>query len=296
MDELALFAGAGGGLLGSRLLGWRTVCAVEKEPYAREVLLRRQRDGMLDLFPIWDEVQTFDGRPWRGVVDIVTAGFPCQPWSQAGAAKGEGDERNLWPDTMRVIREVGPAHILLENVPALLAHAFIRSIFGDLAACGFDCRWDCIPAAAVGAPHRRDRLWIHGHTDRHGQSTCAVDAEAPGRTAMGDTDSIGCEGVHGRQQKSELAVRGPQVADTNGPRLEVGQQGKGVKQPAAQRGSWWESEPGVGRVAHGVAHRMDRLVCVGNGQVPAVVRRAWTSSQGVSTLRQRRRRTVTSSA
>lgn len=249
MDELALFAGAGGGLLGSRLLGWRTVCAVEKEPYAREVLLRRQRDGMLDLFPIWDEVQTFDGRPWRGVVDIVTAGFPCQPWSHAGTCPGEQDDRNLWPATLRVIRHVRPHYVLLENVPALLAKRYCGTILAGLAASGFDCRWDCIPASSVGAPHRRDRLWIYGHTDRHGESTLAVDGETP--------------------ELPEV------VADTIGSRLEVGKQGKGAKQPAAQRGSWWESEPGLGRVAHGIPHRVDRLVCVGNGQVPAVVRRAW---------------------
>lgn len=91
MNELALFTGTGGGLLGSRLLGWTPVCAVEKESYCREVLLRRQRDGLLDLFPIWDDIRTFDGSPWRGAVDIVTAGFPCQPFSAAGTRRGELD-------------------------------------------------------------------------------------------------------------------------------------------------------------------------------------------------------------
>lgn len=108
MNELALFAGAGGGILGGILSGFRTVCAVEIEPYCREVLLRRQRDGVLPLFPIWDDVQTFDGRAWRGLVDVVTAGFPCQPFSVAGKNAGESDERNLWPETIRVIWEVGP--------------------------------------------------------------------------------------------------------------------------------------------------------------------------------------------
>ena len=106
MNELALFAGAGGGILGSQLLGWRVVCAVEKDPYCREVLLRRQEEGHLEPFPIWDDARLFNGHDWRPLVDIVTAGFPCQPFSVAGQQKAQMDDRNLWPDTFRVITEV----------------------------------------------------------------------------------------------------------------------------------------------------------------------------------------------
>lgn len=120
--ELSLFSGAGGGLLGTKLLGWRPVCYVEKDPYCQRVLQARIRDGYLDDAPIWDDINTFDGRRWRGCVDIVTAGFPCQPFSMAGRRKGDSDERNLWPDTVRVIREVGPRVVLLENVAGLLTH------------------------------------------------------------------------------------------------------------------------------------------------------------------------------
>lgn len=158
--ELALFAGIGGGILGGKLLGWRTVAAVETNPYCREVLLRRQRDGVLPLFPVWDDVRTFDGRPFRGVVDIVTAGFPCQPYSTAGRRRGEGDERNLWPDTVRVIREAGPEYALLENVPGLLAFDYFGEVLGSLADCGYDAEWDVVSAGSVGAPHLRRRLWI----------------------------------------------------------------------------------------------------------------------------------------
>ena len=161
MNELALFAGVGGGILGSHLAGCRVVCAVEKEPYCREVLLRRQRDGVLPMFPIWDDVKTFDGREWRGAVDLVTAGFPCQPFSVAGERRGEDDERNLWPETVRIIREVRPRLCLLENVPGLLgSHGYFGRILGDLAESGLDVVWDCVPASAVGANHQRDRLWL----------------------------------------------------------------------------------------------------------------------------------------
>ena len=166
MNELALFAGIGGGILGGKLLGWRTVCAVERDAYCREILLRRQEDGSLEPFPVWDDVRSFDGKPWRGKVDIVTAGFPCQPFSVAGEQKGEDDERNMWPDTIRIIREVGPRWVLLENVPGLLVYQYTHAIFGELAEMGYDCRWGCISAASVGANHRRDRLWILADADR----------------------------------------------------------------------------------------------------------------------------------
>lgn len=196
LRELALYAGSGGGILASILLGHQIICAVEIEPYCREVLLRRQWDGVLPLFPIWDDARTFNGEPWRGVVDIITAGFPCQPFSVAGRRQGEADERNLWPDTIRIIREVRPRHVLLENVPGLLAAphetlygeplpieegtiidesfkvealmggcdiilpSYVGRIFADLAESGFDGPWRVLSAAGVGAPHQRDRLWI----------------------------------------------------------------------------------------------------------------------------------------
>jgi DNA (cytosine-5)-methyltransferase 1 len=97
MNELALFAGAGGGILGGELLGWRTICAVERDPYAASVLLARQNDGLLPPFPVWDDVCTFDGRPWRGRVDVVSGGFPCQDISAAGKGAGITGERSGRP-------------------------------------------------------------------------------------------------------------------------------------------------------------------------------------------------------
>ena len=115
LRELALFAGAGGGLLGSRLLGWRTVCAVEIEPYARDVLMARQNDGCLDPFPIWDDARTFDGRAWEGCIDVVTAGWPCTDISVAGRGAGiEGEQSGLWTEVARILAEVRPRACLLE--------------------------------------------------------------------------------------------------------------------------------------------------------------------------------------
>tara|TARA_R110000868_G_scaffold130125_3_gene339701 strand:+ start:42 stop:530 length:489 start_codon:yes stop_codon:yes gene_type:complete len=144
VNELALFAGAGGGLLGSIKAGHNIVCAVEWEPYCIKSLQQRQRDGHLPPFPIWDDVNTFDGRPWRGHVDIITAGFPCQPFSVAGEQRAGEDSRDGFPATVRIIRQVRPEWFLLENVPGLLAgsHGYMHRICGELAASGYDIRWD----------------------------------------------------------------------------------------------------------------------------------------------------------
>lgn len=159
MNELALFAGAGG-VLGGELLGWRTVCAVEHNAYCAAVLAQRQNDGVLDPFPIWSDVSTFDGRPWRGIVDVVSGGFPCQDISTAGKGAGiEGSRSGLWKEFARIVAEVEPAFVLIENVPALRTRGLV-TVLSDLAALGYDARWGVLGAVDVGAPHKRDRMWI----------------------------------------------------------------------------------------------------------------------------------------
>ena len=168
MNELALFAGAGGGILGGKLLGWRTVCAVEWEPYPASVLCARQNDKILAPFPIWDDVRTFDGKPWRGIVDVVSGGFPCQDISAAGHGAGiSGSRSGLWSEMARIIGEVRPRYAFVENSPMLTSRG-LGTVLGDLAAMGFDARWGVISAADVGAPHLRERIWIVGHANVHG--------------------------------------------------------------------------------------------------------------------------------
>jgi DNA (cytosine-5)-methyltransferase 1 len=165
MNELALFAGAGGGILAGKLLGWRTVCAVEWEPYAACVLAARQNDGLLPPFPIWDDVQTFDGRPWAGVVDVVSGGFPCQDISVAGKGAGiTGERSGMWRHMARIIGEVRPRYVFVENSPALITRG-LGVVLGDLAALGYDCKWTVLGAADVGAPHQRDRFWLVAHAN-----------------------------------------------------------------------------------------------------------------------------------
>jgi len=171
LNELALFAGAGGGILGGQLLGWRTVCAVEWEPYAACILAARQNDGLLPNFPIWDDVQTFDGRPWRGVAQVISGGFPCQDISIAGKGDGlDGERSGMWREMARIIREVGPEYVFVENSPMLLSRG-LGAVLGDLSSMGFDARWGIVGAKDVGANHQRDRIWIVAHSNSNGWTT-----------------------------------------------------------------------------------------------------------------------------
>jgi DNA (cytosine-5)-methyltransferase 1 len=264
MNELALFAGSGGGILGGRLLGWRTVCAVEVEPYPRAVLLARQRDGFLDPFPIWDDVRTFDGKPWRGYVDVVSGGFPCQDISVAGRGAGiTGERSGMWTHMARIIGEVRPRFAFVENSPALLTRGLGR-VLGDLAALGYDCRWTVLGAADVGAPHRRKRIWIVAHTkelQRNGRE----------HHAGSDSESSGQIPESGNSRYDE------DLAYTHSTQRKGNERPQREEQERANIGiaSWWSSEPNVGRMANGVASRVDRLKATGNGQVPAVAAAAW---------------------
>lgn len=264
LRELALFAGAGGGILGGHLLGWRTVCAVEWADYPRKVLLARQRDGMLSRFPIWDDVQTFDGNPWRGRVDVVSGGFPCQDISAAGKGAGiDGARSGMWFHMARIVREVRPRFVFVENSPMLTSRGLGR-VLGDLAAMGYDAEWGVLGAVDVGAPHRRDRIWVVAYANRNGVEKRMRE---DGRPTCGSSEEGWMEAVGG----CEI------LADANMPRLEEwdGSTGAPRARAPAVVCDWWTTEPDVGRVAHGVAHRVDRLKAIGNGQVSLVAATAF---------------------
>jgi DNA (cytosine-5)-methyltransferase 1 len=235
MNELALFAGAGGGLLGSKLLGWRTKCAVEIDSYARKCLLSRQRDGMLERFPIWDNIETFDGRPWQGTIDIVTGGFPCQDISISGKGKGiTGERSGLWKQFARVIGEVKPRYAFIENSPMLVKKG-LEVVLEDLAQLGYDAKWGVIGASDAGFLHKRKRIWILAN-------------------------SIGFRSQDERtEQQTEMSSRKDEGIDGNNqcfrPEMLI--------------------EPQLDRMAYGIPRRVDRLKCIGNAQVPAVVKFAF---------------------
>ena len=330
MNELALFAGAGGGILGGHLLGWRTVCAVEWEPYPASVLCARQNDKVLPPFPVWDDCQTFDGKPWRGIVDVVSGGFPCQDISAAGKGAGiTGTRSSMWKHMARIIGEVRPQYVYVENSPMLVTRG-LDVVLADLAALGFNARWGVVSAADVGANHKRERIWILANTQHFGgiatkkvgsdygiqqqisprSQLCVNEFEGTSGVRQ-DTDMAytineglrSCGGRHGGKYDEKnrggdnqqirsgtnvgiAAVRKSPNLEKEIPNTDCERRCSGVagvknaenawQSPrSASRPEWWDIEPNVGRVAHGVASRVDRLKAIGNGQVPQVARTAW---------------------
>ena len=163
-NELSICAGYGGlGMgVGIAVPGTRGVCYVEREAASIEILAARMQDGSMAEAPIWTDLCTFDGKPWRGVVDIITAGIPCQPWSLAGKQAGFEDERHLGEELIRVVGEVEPSLVFVENVRGFV-RAGLPDLLGRLADLGFDAEWDMFSAASVGATHQRERLFMLAH-------------------------------------------------------------------------------------------------------------------------------------
>lgn len=172
LNSIALCAGVGmldeGVRLGFEHLGYafRTVAYCEREAFGASQLVALMEAGVLDQAPIWDDLTTFIGYPWRGRVDCITAGFPCQPHSVAGKRTGLEDARWIWPDIARIVGEVRPFIVALENVPGLASTGGLGACLGDLAVLGFDAEWGLLSAADVGASHTRDRLFILAYSRR----------------------------------------------------------------------------------------------------------------------------------
>jgi len=244
MNELALFAGAGGGILGGHLLGWRTVCAVEWEAYPASVLVARQNDKILPPFPIWDDVQTFDGKPWRGIVDVVSGGFPCQDISAAGKGGGiEAERSGMWREMARIIGEVRPKYAFVENSPMLTTRG-LGTVLRDLAEMGYDAEWGVLSAADVGANHKRERIWLVGKNTN--SDSIRPQKNANERSLCKSTKNIGSSRRFGKMGSKEV----------------------------------WSSPCPSGAspmgVGNGMASRVDRLKAIGNGQVPLCAATAWT--------------------
>jgi len=311
----SLFAGIGGLDLGLERAGMECAWQVEVDDYCRRVLTKHWPD-----VPKYGDIRELNlDRLER--VDLVAGGFPCQPVSVAGRRKAQEDDRWLWPEFALVLRGLRPRYALLENVPGLLTAGF-GDVLADLASLGYDADWDCVPAAAVGAPHLRWRIFVIAHRNSHeheggahafrGASTSVLPAHTNGEPVQrGRTDAR--DGAEVTRQGSERVLRrgngGADVAHTDGstrnasrPAGEAVQGPEAVERFGRRRGlasavadpersglegqwnehglfqaggppgwsSWWTAEPDVGRVAHGVPARVDRLRALGNAVVPQV--------------------------
>jgi DNA (cytosine-5)-methyltransferase 1 len=271
MKHLDLFSGIGGFALGlQRTGGFKTIgfCDFDTKTHA---VLNKNFPGV----PIYNDVRTLKGED-VGTVDIVTGGFPCQDLSVAGKGAGlKGERSGLWYEMHRIIKETRPKWVIAENV-AVLRSRGLDEVLGSLAEIGYDAEWHCIPASAVGAPHRRDRIWIVAYPNGNDRGTrsstesyqretrvelgssSAGFIERETQPPMAYTSSEGWEGRLHRwanpKRKGQLGYIGC-CSTVDG-------------QPTED---WWTTEPSVGRVADGVPNRVDRLKQLGNALVPQIV-------------------------
>jgi DNA (cytosine-5)-methyltransferase 1 len=294
MNVLDLFSGIGGFSLGLERAGMRTVAFCEIEPFARAVLAKHWPD-----VPCYEDVRALSaGRLGAdGIsVDVICGGFPCQDISRAGKGAGiTGARSGLWAEYARLIRELRPRYVVVENVSALLSRGLDR-VLGDLAAIGYDAEWHCIRAADVGAPHLRDRVWIVAYpqySDADGQRSHRAALHQHGSSEFRDeqeriagslrphvSDAIcrflwlepgrrhGTSWSHSAEPRDDGAEE--PLADAIGLRELQSEGSQRHKRRWARDGGWWSSEPDVGRVAHGIPARVDRLKGLGNAVVPQI--------------------------
>jgi len=269
MRELSLFSGAGGGLLATQhMLGWEIVAYVEHDEYCQRVIAQRIADGVLHSAPIYSDVEAFArvaGELYRGRVDVVRGGFPCQPFSLAGGQLAADDPRNMWPATAEVIRQVRPRYAFLENVPGLLGsgHGYFGHILGDLAELGYNARWGVLSAAAVGAPHLRKRLWLMANTESLRRRQGHQNTGWCGTRKRSAQERVGPTDDGWRQIKSRVC----RVVDGLGPRLVMpdadnatDRHGQPVGRGMARSESSNERHKGPGCAAQGARQRTGAVV------------------------------------
>ena len=258
LGVLDLFSGIGGFALGlKRAGGFRTVAYCEIEPYRREVLLHRMRDGWLDSAPIWPDIRNLAAIE----ADVICGGFPCKNISNAGDRSGlSGEHSGLWSEMLRTIRVVGPRIALVENVAALNSRG-MGELLGDLASIGYDAEWDCVPACAVGACHERDRAFVlaypEGEPQRSGLRAGEPAAErwrrsgdGPSQRSSQDVPDTFFAGLEGHEREVlEREEQGGHNADSSG-------------------SAWWSREPGLARLAHGIPDQVERTSALGDSVVP----------------------------
>lgn len=265
LTHLSLFSGIGGLDLAAERAGFRTVGQCEWADYPTKVLEKHWPD-----VPRWRDMRTLTGddfyeRTGMRTVDVISGGFPCQPFSVAGKRRGKEDDRFLWPEMLRVIEELRPAWVVGENIAGIISMA-IDQVLSDLESIGYTCQAFVVPACAVDAPHRRDRVCIVAYRDGAGFGTRCNNRER-GQIPHDEERNYPKSEPERSGGIGRACTVGPDVGHANSGGQHRDDRRR--KQTELAHGCWWPVEPDVGRVANGVPHRVDRLKCLGNAVVPA---------------------------
>lgn len=269
-----LFTGYGGITLG--LSDWtRPIAYCEIDRYCQAILLSRISEGKLPNAPIWDDIQTLDGTQFRGEVDIIYGGFPCQDISYAGLGKGLGGDRSgLFFELHRLVKEINPKFIFLENVPGIRTRG-LRTIIRAFTDLRYDCRWTRVSAKEVGANHLRQRWFLLGYSNSNNDRRNLRKLSRQAETELGPKDEY-------KNETGQFSASGKSLAnpDSNGRWSKSWTQEAGGQE--TNNHGWWKVEPKVGRVVDGVAFRLDRIKALGNGVVPLQAKNAFEKLLGFS--------------
>jgi DNA (cytosine-5)-methyltransferase 1 len=297
MNGLALFAGVGGLELGIKQLipSSRIICYVEGEAFSASVLVSKMEKGLLHEAPIWSNVRTFNGSIFSRKVDFISAGFPCQPFSNAGKLKGKEDERWLWNDIERIIGEVRPNFIFLENVSNFI-NGGIDAVLGTLAKFGFNAEYGCLKVSQVGGNHHRNRFFLFAYTEQGGRIMADSNSFTKGdrrnnqniqkfilkqkrkfeNLSYSDSKRFNKNKFNSSWKKFDSIRCGENLSHSDIKRTQIQVKGKFPGFKFSQCPCWWKIEPRVCRVVDGVADRVDRLRACGNGVVPYQAYRAYS--------------------
>lgn len=264
MRHASLFSGIGGFDLAAQWMGWENIFQVEIDPFCQKVLEKN--------FPQtkrYADIKEFDGTKYRGAIDIISGGFPCQPFSVAGKRKGKEDNRYLWPEMLRVISEIRPSFIVGENVTGIIGMA-LEQVLASLEAEGYYTETFIIPACAVNAPHRRDRIWIVAYAD-------SIQSERWGRYKQLESQERKSESNRSERERIRNAASncGKTIADPDKQRLEIWQlesNAEELKTAIRTHDRWknWPTQSGLCGGNDGVPNRVDRIKGLGNAIVPQV--------------------------
>ena len=321
MTHGSLFSGIGGFDLAAQWMGWENVFHVERDEFCRQVLNHHFPESQS-----FDDVKTFDATPFRGRLSVLSGGFPCQPFSAAGKRAGTSDDRYLWPEMFRIIREARPTYVVAENVRGLLSWnegLVLDTVCADLEGEGYEVQTFVLPASAVNAPHQRYRCWIvayanntgdrtsRSRTDKNRQKEVKRWEEQPqsepsrysenvadsnsgmrrGGRAISESRENKKRRLHSKKEKQTshdlrsktvgcdpMGRETKDVANSDSERQQEQRRAESIQQEKSrqaerfrlERQSWWSVEPSVGRVAHGIPNRVDRLKGLGNAIVPQI--------------------------